>query len=72
MKLTTTEECEQWRQRLTNEDKGNWKRDQASLKQLEKKLDEKNTYYDIYKKDEVLKKEEEKTKTDFQYTFDIL
>ncbi|CAI2383745.1 unnamed protein product [Moneuplotes crassus] len=57
--LTTTIQIEAWRQRLNTENRTMKDRDMKEIERLQAELDGKNTYFNIYKKDEVKKKEQE-------------
>ena len=62
MELTTTVQLETWRQRLNTENRIMKDRDHKEIEKLQAMLDSKNTYFNIYKKDEVKKQEEDEEK----------
>mmetsp|Transcript_9020 Transcript_9020/g.8018 ORF Transcript_9020/g.8018 Transcript_9020/m.8018 type:complete len:92 (+) Transcript_9020:25-300(+) len=70
-KITTSTQLEAWRQRLNTENKASRTKDLADIDKLQAQLDSKNTYFNIYKKDEVKAKEEEDEKQKEDLGFDM-
>ena len=54
--LTTSVQLESWRQRLNTENRIMKDRDLKEIEKLQHLLDAKNTYFNIYKKDDVKQK----------------
>ena len=71
MELTNSTQIETWRQRLATENRIMKDRDQKAIEKHVDLLDTKNTYFNIYKKEEVKKKEEEDEVTKSKYGFDM-
>ena len=71
LELTTAVQLESWRQRLKTENRIMKDRDHKEIEKLQHLLDTKNTYFNIYKKDDVKQKEEEEEKAKQDLAFDM-
>ena len=69
--LTTSTQLEAWRQRLNTENRTTKNRDHKEIAKLQHLLDSKNTYFNIYKKDEVKQKEEDEENNKEELGFDM-
>ena len=69
--LTTSLQLEAWRQRLNTENRIMKERDRKEIENLQDMLDAKNTYFNIYKKEEVKKKEEDDERQRQELAFDM-
>ena len=72
MELTTTLQIEAWRQRLNTENRAMKGKDMKEIERMQALLDSKNTYFNIYKKDEVKQKEEEDEKQKEELGYDMV
>ena len=71
VELTTSVQLETWRQRLNTENRAVKDKEHKEIEKLQHLLDSKNTYFNIYKKDEVKQKEDEDEKNKEELAYDM-
>ena len=70
--LTTTLQVEMYRQTMKTENRANSKQDVSLLKQYERLIEEKNSYLDKFKREDVKKEEVDKEAKKSGFAYDIV